>query len=98
MKKVRFLHNFVMTVTQTTVDGDGKLVVDENDFHMGVGDVYVITQYDEHEDGRVDLYFPDSSPLSGVARNVESDYCELRNPSVPNTTVTLARGCGGCNT
>jgi hypothetical protein len=98
LKKVRFIHNFIMTVTQTVLDGEGKLTVQENDFHIEIGDSYSLTQYEEHEDGRVDLYFPDSSPLSGVARNVEGDYCELRNPAVPNTTVNLARGCGGCNT
>jgi len=95
LKKVRFLHNFIITVVQTIENDEGRLVAQENTFHIGIGDIYSLTQYEKHADGRVDLYFPDSSPLAGVARNIESDYCELRNPSAPKPTV-VKTGCGGC--
>ncbi len=92
--KVRFLNNFIITVVQTLEDAEGKLMAQENTFHIGMGDTYDLTHYEEHLDGRVDLYFPNSSPLAGVAHNIESDYCELRNPTTPKQNVTA--GCGGC--
>ena len=91
--KVRFLNNFIMTVIQTIVDKDGSLAIQENPFHISVGDVYDVVQYERHADDRVDLHFPDSSPLAGVAHNVEGDYCEVREPSAAKPRVT---GCGGC--
>lgn len=90
---VRFLNNFIMTVIQTVVDENDKLVIQENDIHICVGDVYNIVQYERHSDDRVDLHFPDSSPLAGVAHNVEGDYCEIREPHAAKPKVV---GCGGC--
>jgi len=93
-KQVRFLHNFIITVIQTVEDENGRLVVKENTFHIGMGDTYAISNYNEHPDGRVDLHFADNSPLVGVARNVEGDYCELRTARPPKKVVET--GCGGC--
>ena len=92
--KVRFVHNFVLTVLQTVEDEQGRLVVQEKQFHISQGDVYQVSQYEVNPDGRADLYFPDSSPLAGVAHNVEGDYMELRNSA---TKPAPTGGCGGCN-
>ena len=91
---VRFLNNFAITVTQTVLDKDDNMVVQENQYHIGMGDTYSITRYDEHKDGRIDIHFPSSSPLAGVAHNVEGDYCELRKPQKPRAAKS---GCGGCS-
>lgn len=91
---VRFLNNFIITVVQTITDDEGMLSAQEKQFHIAMGDVYPLTQYQRHPDGRLDLEFPDTCPLAGLAMNVESDYCELVEPK---TTVTAqVTGCGGC--
>ena len=97
LKKVRFVNNFIIAVVQTVEDDDGRLVAREKSFHIHLGDTYMLSQYEEHDDGRVDLHFPDSSPLAGVAHNVEGDYCELRNPPIKQKATTKGvAGCGGC--
>ena len=92
--KVRFLNNFIITVVQTIENEEGRLVAQENTFHIGMGDTYSLSSYSEHDDGRVTLHFADNSPLIGVARNVEGDYCELRQAMPPKKVVES--GCGGC--
>jgi hypothetical protein len=90
---VRFLNNFVLTVVHTS-EVDGKLTAQEKTFHIALGDVYPLSQYTRHPDGRLDLEFPDDCPLAGLAQNVESDYCELIEPkSRASAKIT---GCGGC--
>ena len=89
---VRFIHNFIMQVVQTT-EQDGKLVVTEKSVHIHMGDIYILSQYQRAPDGRLTLHFADSSPVVGVAHNIESDYCELNEP---NTAKKTTSGCGGC--
>jgi len=94
--QVRFLNNFVMTVIQTVEDSQGKLTTQTKPFHIRMGDIYPLSSYERHPDGHVDLHFPDSCPLSGVAERVEGDYCEI--PKTPSKTVVtdMTPGCGGC--
>lgn len=92
--KVRFLNNFIITVIQTVEDDDGNLQAQEKTFHISMGETYQISQYETHADGRVDIHFPDSSPLAGIAHNVEGDYCELRVSGMPKKVVET--GCSGC--
>jgi len=90
---VRFIHNFIIKVIQTVEEND-KLVAKEKRHHILAGDIYSLAQYHRHPDGKLDLHFPDSSPLSGVAHRVEDGYCELTVPKKPTRTVTT--GCAGC--
>lgn len=90
---VRFLNNFILTVVQTIVGKDGKMVVKDKQFHIQLGDVYPVEQYQRHPDNKVDIHFPDTCPLAGVAHRIEGDYCELHQPASVKSTVT---GCGGC--
>lgn len=91
---VRFLNNFILTVVQT-VEEDGKLVVREKSFHIAMGDVYPISQYQRHTDDRLDLEFPDTCPLAGLAQNIEADYCSLVD-SKAKAAAAKPQGCGGC--
>ena len=90
---VRFLNNIVLTVVQTIADESGRMVAVKKPFHIGLGDVYPVAQYQRHPDGRIDIHFPDSCPLAGVAHRVEEDCCELTEPAKIAARVT---GCGGC--
>lgn len=90
---VRFTHNFIMTVVQTT-EQDGKLIVSDKSVHIKFGSIYIVSQYQRAPDGRLTLHFPDSSSLAGVAHNIESDYCELNDTSI--ATKKRTGGCSGC--
>ena len=96
---VRFVANFIITVVQTVLDEDtGQLVVREKPFHIESGDSYQISQYQRSEDNKVDLHFPDSSPLAGVAHRIEGDYCEVIEPKTSSSvSAKVTSGCGGCN-
>ncbi len=101
---VRFVHNFIMNITQTVLDVNGRFSVKKKDVHVRMGEVYNISQFERHNDGRVDLHFPDSSPFSGVAHNVEGDYVEIKSPEEKmekykandSNRNRSGGGCGSC--
>lgn len=95
---VRFIHNFIITIVQT-VEVDGNLVAQEKQIHILMGDVYGVSQYQRNPDGRLDLEFPETSPLAGLAQGVEPDYCELTGHAPgtsPETSSGTSAGCGTC--
>jgi hypothetical protein len=96
---VRFLNNFIIEVTQTDVDDNGDIVVVKKRVHVKRGDIYKLHSYERYgtmltlEFEKPDGHFGDY--LHGVARGVESDYCEIMEKRAP--TINLNHGgCGGC--
>jgi len=93
---VRFLASFIITIVQTTIDDEtGQLVVSQAQKPVKVGDIYTVEQYQRHQDGKLDLHFPDTSPLAGVANRIEPDYCELVVPQAI-AKKKASGGCGSC--
>ena len=91
---VRFLNNFVLVVVTTGLNDEGRMQATEVSFHVARGDTYPIEQYERHPDDKLDLHFPDSCPMAGVAHRVEGDYCELTEPA--KIAAKPSGGCGGC--
>ena len=92
---IRFLNNFVLTVVTTGINDAGDIVAEEHQFHVKQGDIYPISQYERHPDGKVDIQFPDTCDLAGMANRIEGDYCEIVDPPA-SRPLTISSGCGGC--
>jgi hypothetical protein len=88
---VRFLNNFIISVTKTII-GD-KLIVCDEQHHIKIGEIYKIDRYTTNENKSLNLYFSDSCTLAGVAFRVEKDYCEILDKKI---NYPFTGGCGGC--
>lgn len=93
---VRFLNNFIMGITTTTLDPEtDEMIVTNRNVHIQRGDIYKLESYELYKDDKIDLRFPSDSPLHGVATRIETDYCELMQPAKPKVAPN-GGGCGEC--
>jgi hypothetical protein len=107
-QSVRFLQSFIMTVVQTTVDGDGNLQVVDSQVHIRFGEVYPIT--DASVSGNtMSIQFASNSPIQGTAPSVDTGFVEITGGLPPTMREQLAAvasetqptqkksgcGCGG---
>lgn len=91
---VRFLNNFIIDIVRTVLDDEtGKLKTETKQFHIQLGDTYDIDQFERYQDDKLDLHFPEGSPLEGIALRVEGDHCAINEPPIPKVN---PGGCGGC--
>lgn len=106
-QSVRFLQNFIMTVVQTTVDGEGNLQVNDVSVHVRFGEIYPIT--DASISGNtVSIQFAPESTIQGTAPSVDIGFVDLMGGLPPTMKAQVAAsapdqpaqkksgcGCGG---
>lgn len=90
---IRFIRAFVLITKETVVDDDGKMVMQENQYHVHGGQLARISNIVNNDEATSTVTFEPGGPIVGVAYNLDNSNFE---PFQVGASASLPdRGCCG---